>query len=148
MTLGHLDLVERALHLFERVTIAVAHNAHKRGLFGAPERVQLVRAAVAGLAEVEVVLLEGLVVDACEKLGADVIVRGVRSGTDFDYEVQMARTNKSMRPSVDTILLAPDARHAHISSSLVREIASLHGDASAFVPPNVARVLRERFRHA
>jgi pantetheine-phosphate adenylyltransferase len=144
VTLGHLDLVQRSLALFGRLTIAVAHNPGKSTLFGPEQRVELLREATQGLPGVEVVLIDGLVVQACEKLAADVIVRGVRSGTDFDYEVQMARTNRAMLPRIDTVLLAPSPAHAHISSTLVREIATLGGDASAFVPANVARALRER----
>jgi pantetheine-phosphate adenylyltransferase len=144
VTLGHLDLVQRALALFGRLTVAVAHNPGKSTLFGAEQRVELLREATKGLPRVEVVLIEGLVVHACEKLAADVIVRGVRSGTDFDYEVQMARTNREMLPRIDTVLLAPSPAHAHISSTLVREIVLLGGDASRFVPQCVARTLRER----
>src|SRR4051812_19040077 len=101
-TLGHLDLVRRALSLFGRVTVGVASNSEKRTLFNAEERIELVRAAVKGLAGVSVTTIPGLVVQACEDLSADVIVRGVRSTTDFDFEVQMARTNKSLLPRVDT----------------------------------------------
>jgi pantetheine-phosphate adenylyltransferase len=144
VTLGHLDVARRAVALFGQLAIAVAHNAGKSTLFGPEERVELLREATQDLTGVEVVLIDGLVVQACEKLGASVIVRGVRSGTDFDYEVQMARTNRSMLPRIDTVLLAPSPEHAHISSTLVREIATLGGDASAFVPPNVARALRDR----
>ena len=146
VTLGHLELIQRARALFARLTIAVAHNPGKSTLFGAEERVELLREATKGLSDVEVVLIDVLVVEACERLAADVIVRGVRSGTDFDYEVQMARTNRKMLARIDTVLLAPSPEHAHISSTLVREIAILGGDASMFVPPAVARALRERAR--
>lgn len=143
VTLGHLDLVERALALFGQLTIAVAHNPGKSTLFGLEARVELLREATRGMSGVEVVTIDGLVVQACQDLSAEVIVRGVRSGTDFDYEVQMARTNREMLPRIDTVLLAPSPQHAHISSTLVREIAMLGGDASAFVPPHVARALRD-----
>jgi pantetheine-phosphate adenylyltransferase len=144
VTRGHVDIVERARQLFGRVTIAVAHNPDKKTLFGPEERVELLREATRELGDVEVTLIDGLVVDACAKLGADVIVRGVRSGTDFDYEVDMARTNREMLPQVETILLAPSPAHAHVSSTLVRQILAMGGDASAFVPAGVARVLKER----
>jgi pantetheine-phosphate adenylyltransferase len=144
VTLGHLDLARRALTLFGRLTIAVAHNAGKHTFFGPEQRVELLREATRDWAGVAVVLIDGLVVQACRTLSADVIVRGVRSGTDFDYEVQMARTNREMLPEIDTVLLAPSPAHAHISSTLVREIALLGGDASAFVPAHVARALREQ----
>jgi pantetheine-phosphate adenylyltransferase len=144
VTRGHLDLVRRARQLFGRVTIAVAHNPEKKTLFGPEERVELLRGATRELADVEVTLIDGLVVDACAKLGADVIVRGVRSGTDYDVEVDMARTNREMLPRIETVLLAPSPEHAHVSSTLVRQILALGGDASAFVPAGVARALKER----
>lgn len=144
-TLGHLDLARRAQAMFGRVTIAVAANPDKKALFDARERVALARASTRGLPGIEVVQIDGLVVHACEALEADVIVRGVRSGTDFDFEVQMARCNREMLASVETVLLVPAPAHAHISSTLVRQIASMGGDASAFVPPAVADALRARF---
>jgi pantetheine-phosphate adenylyltransferase len=144
-TLGHLDLVTRTQALFGHVTLGVARNPEKQCVFSAEERAELVRGAVRGIAGVEVVLIPGLVVQACEDLGAEVIVRGVRSGTDFDFEVQMAHTNKALLPRIETVLLAPSPQHAHVSSTLVRQIASLGGDASALVPENVARALHARF---
>jgi pantetheine-phosphate adenylyltransferase len=144
VTLGHLDLVRRAQALFGHVTVAVAHHPDKPGLFSASERVRLFRGAVEGIPDVEVLEIEGLVVDAAARLACDVIVRGVRSGTDFDYEISMARTNRALLPGVDTVLLAPPPEYAHISASLVRQIARLGGDTSSFVPPNVLRALEER----
>jgi pantetheine-phosphate adenylyltransferase len=144
VTRGHLDLVRRARQLFARVTIAVAQNPEKKTLFGPEERAELLREATRELADVEVTLIDGLVVDACAKLGADVIIRGVRSGTDYDFEVDMARTNREMLPRIETVLLAPSPEHAHVSSTLVRQILALGGDASAFVPAGVARALKER----
>jgi len=142
VTLGHLDLVRRAQALFGRVSVAVAHNPEKPGLFSPAER--LFRAAVEGIPNVEVLEIEGLVVEAARRLGCDVIVRGVRSGTDFDYEISMARTNRALLPDVDTVLLAPPPEYAHISASLVRQIARLSGDVTSFVPANVLRALEER----
>jgi len=144
-TLGHLDLVGRACALFGRVTVAVAAHPDKQHLFGPGERLELCRAATAGLDGVEVRAVEGLLVRACEELGCDVIVRGLRSGTDFDYELQMARTNRDMLPRIDTVLLVPAPATAHVSSTLVRQIASMGGDVSPYVPDAVARALRERF---
>jgi pantetheine-phosphate adenylyltransferase len=143
-TLGHLDLVKRAHALFGRVTIGVAHNLDKKGLFTTEERIEMLRRAVHGQDGVEVRILRGLVVTACEELGATVIVRGTRNGTDFDFEVAMARTNRAMLPRIETVLLAPAPEFAHVSSSLVRQIALAGGDASQFVPPAVAEALRAR----
>lgn len=144
-TKGHLDLVARARALFGRVTVGVARNPEKHSLFSAEERADLVRGAVRGLPDVDVVLVPGLVVATCKELGCDVLVRGVRGGADFESEVQMARTNRALLPRIDTVLLAPAPEFAHVSSTLVRQVASLGGDASAFVPANVAAALRSRF---
>jgi pantetheine-phosphate adenylyltransferase len=144
-TLGHLDLLQRAVALFGRATVGVARNSEKHSLFDAEARAELVRGAVRGLAGVEVALVPGLVVQACEDLGADVIVRGVRGGSDLEFEIQMARTNRTLLPKVDTVLLAPAPAFSHVSSSLVRDIAAAGGDVSAFVPKNVADALRARF---
>ena len=144
-TLGHLDLVVRALALFGRVTIGVARHAEKRGLFMAEERVAMLSESLGGRREVEVRLIEGLVVEAARKFRCDVLVRGVRGGSDFDYEVAMARTNRELDGSIETVLLAPAPQFVHISSTLVRQIAELGGDVSSFVPAPVARELRARF---
>lgn len=144
VTLGHVDLVERALALFGRVTVAVAQNSEKAGLFTPEERVELLRRSLEGRAGITVVLAPGLVVDAAREHGCDVVVRGVRSGTDFDFEVAMARTNRDLRPALDTVLLAPAPRYAHVSSTFVRQIASMGGDPSPFVPAPVAAALHAR----
>ncbi len=142
-TLGHLDLLERALRLFGRVTVGVAFDPAKRTLFGVEQRMEMLREACAAFAGVEVVKVEGLVVDAARRLGATVLVRGVRGGADFDYEVAMARTNAELAPGIETILLAPAPRFAHVSSTLVRQIALAGGDAARFVPKSVAEALRK-----
>jgi pantetheine-phosphate adenylyltransferase len=142
-TLGHLDLVRRAQALFGRVTVGVAHDPAKHSRFSAAERVELVRQCVVGLSGVEVVQATGLVVDAARSCGADVLVRGVRSGTDFDYEMAMARTNRDLA-GLDTVLLVPQGDYAHVSSTLVRQIAAHGGDVARFVPPPVAAALARK----
>jgi len=144
-TLGHIDLVERAARLFARVTLGVADHATKQALFGVEERLSLLRATTAGIDNVAVARVEGLTVDACRRLGADAVLRGLRSGADFDYEAQMARTNRALAPAVDTVFLASSVELAHISSTLVRQIASLGGDCSKLVPPPVAAALARKF---
>ncbi|MEM7517277.1 MAG: pantetheine-phosphate adenylyltransferase, partial [Planctomycetota bacterium] len=124
--------------------VGVAHNPAKASVFQSEERVELLREATKHLAQVEIVLVPGLVVHACEELGCDVIVRGVRSGTDFDYELQMGRTNEELS-GIDTVLLIPAPGRAHISSTLVRQIAGLNGDVSNFVPENILTALRHRY---
>ncbi len=144
-TLGHLDLVRRAVLLFEEVTIAVAAHPTKASLFTVEERLELLRQATAEWPSVRVDHFDGLLVEGCRRLGADVIVRGVRSGTDFDYEVTMARANRMLHPGVDTVLLVPDTRLTHITGTLTRQVASMGGDVSGFVPPFVAEALAARF---
>lgn len=144
-TLGHLDLLERAARLFARVTVGLAGNDTKQVLFESEERFALLGASIAGLENVSVVRVEGLVIEACRALGADAVLRGLRSGSDFDYEAQMARTNRVLAPGVDTIFLASSPAVAHVSSTLVRQIARLGGDCSALVPPPVAAALARRF---
>lgn len=146
VSLGHLDLIERALRLAPRVVVGVAWNPDKHTYFTAEERMDLIRRATADLAGVEVVRIDGLVVDAARKLGIHVLVRGVRGGADFDFEVAMGRTNAELSPGIETVLLAPAPRFAHVSSSLVRQIALAGGDASRFVPPAVAEALRSRIQ--
>jgi len=145
-TLGHLDLIQRASALFGRVTVALADNAGKQTLFGVEERLELLRACTAGRENVVVARVDGLVVEACRRLEADAILRGLRSGADTDYEAQMARTNRTLAPGVDTVFLASSAAVAHISSTLVRQIARLGGDCTPFVPLPVAAALARRFR--
>ncbi len=143
-TLGHLDVLGRAAHLFDRVTVALADHPTKEALFPVDERLRLLEECVSGLDGVEVARWSGLVVDACEALGCDVIVRGVRCGSDFDYEAQLAGTNRTMRPGIDTVLLASAPEHAHVTSTLVRQIARMKGDTSALVPAPVEAALRAR----
>jgi pantetheine-phosphate adenylyltransferase len=144
-TLGHLDLVRRASALFGRVTVAVAINPDKRHLFSTEERVELAREACADLPGVSAFAVDGLVALAAHEHGCGVIVRGVRGAVDLDYEVPLMRTNRELAPGVDTILLVPDPATAHVSSTLVRQIAKMGGRVDSFVPPNVARALAERF---
>lgn len=142
VTFGHLDLIRRAAALFERVTVAVATHPTKRELLSLEERLALLAEVTAELERVSVTRLEGLVVEGCRQLGANVIVRGARSALDFDYEAQMARANRALHGAVDTVLLPSSPEHVHVSSTLARQVAEMGGDLSAFVPPAVARMLR------
>jgi len=145
ITLGHLDLIERASRLFERLTVLVAAHPSKQHLFDLERRLELVSTATHSLAGVTVAATQGLLVDACQEHAADVVIRGVRGGGDLEYEVQMANTNRAMRSSMDTLFLAPAPEHAFVSSTLVRQIASMGGDVSSFVPPVVLEALRQHF---
>ncbi len=140
-TLGHLDLVQRASRLFERVTVALAEHPTKTPTLSFEERQRLLEECTREFDGVQVVRLEGLVVDAAARLGCDVLLRGVRCGTDFDYESQMAGTNRALAPNLDTVLLSTAPAFSHITGTLVRQIAAMGGDTSSLVPAPVALVL-------
>jgi pantetheine-phosphate adenylyltransferase len=144
VTLGHLDVLRRAAALFARVTVAVARNPRKSELLDLERRMELLREVTRDLPNVAVVALEGLVAPGARRLGAGVIVRGARHAGDFEYEAQMARCNGLLAPGVETLILVSAPEHAHISSTLVREIAGCGGALEAFVPPAVARALARR----
>ncbi len=145
VTLGHVDLVERASRLFGHLTIIVAAHHDKRHILTVEERVDLLEKATAGLENVDVVARDGLLVDTARELGASAIVRGVRSAADLEYERQLALTNRAMDPDLDTVLLLSSSEHAHVSSTLVRQIARLGGDIQPFVPIAVVSALAGRF---
>ena len=144
VTFGHLDLVRRAAAMFERVTVAVGVNPGKRELLALEQRLDLLRATTSDLPGVTVTELSGLVITGCRELGAGTILRGARTSADFQYEAQMARSNRAMAPELDTVVLASSPEHVHISSTLVRQVAEHGGDLSPFVPPAVASLLGAR----
>ena len=146
LTLGHIDVIERARLLFDRVMVAVGAHPKKKPLFSAEERVELIKACVAHLDGVEVSSFTGLTVDYCQELGAVAMVRGLRASTDFDSEFQLGLANQDLNPNLQTVFLLPDLRHQFISSSLVRELALFGGDADRYVKPVVAEALRERIQ--
>jgi pantetheine-phosphate adenylyltransferase len=145
VTLGHLDVLARARSLFQQVTVAVATHHEKHQLFDLDARVALLRECVVGEG-VDVIALDGLLVDGCRRLGARVVVRGVRSAVDLEYERQMALTNRALAPELETVFLLPAPEHANVASTLVRQIARMGGDVSPFVPPPVVAALAARFR--
>jgi pantetheine-phosphate adenylyltransferase len=143
ITNGHVDIVRRAALLFDRVIVAVADSPRKGPLFALEARCGLVRAACEGLSGVEVRSFTGLLADEYGALGIDVVVKGLRSVADFEYEFQQAQANRRLNANFETVLFMPSDRNTCISSSLVREIFSLGGDVRDFVPANVARALEE-----
>ena len=143
-TNGHLDLVERAGLLFDRVVVAVAVNAAKSPIFTMQERCELMRQSCAKLEHVEVVAIDGLLVDSLNQFGADAILRGLRAFSDFEYELQMALLNRNLRKNCETIFMMPTLKNSFVSSTLVKEVARLHGDFEPYVPPPVAAALREK----
>jgi pantetheine-phosphate adenylyltransferase len=147
LTRGHEDIVRRALNFVDRVIVAVAHRRTqpKAGLFTIPERLELVQAVFADEPRVEATAFDGLLVHFARNRGAGLIVRGLRAISDFEYEFQMALMNRTLWPAAETIFLAPDTQHSFLSSSLVREIASLNGDVEQFVAPPVLAALQRKF---
>jgi pantetheine-phosphate adenylyltransferase len=145
VTLGHLDIIRRGTTLFDRLIVAVASNPDKQPLFTTEERTVLLRDAVADLKNVAVDSYEGLTVEFVRRHGASVILRGLRQHSDFEYEYQLALTNRTIA-EVETVFVMADERVAYISSRLVREVASLGGDVSALVPPTVLAALTHRLR--
>lgn len=145
ITNGHLDLVVRASRLYQEVIVAVAVNIGKAPLFSLEERVALTKAVTAEHANIRVVGFDTLLVDCAKKHGANVILRGLRAVSDFEYEFQLAGMNRHLAPQLETIFLTPAERYAFISSSMIREIARLNGDVSCFVPEIVRQSLIKKF---
>ncbi|RLA29017.1 MAG: pantetheine-phosphate adenylyltransferase [Gammaproteobacteria bacterium] len=144
ITLGHEDLVRRAGRLFDKVVVAIAANPSKEPMFTLDERVGLARTAMADFKNVEVTGYEGLTVDFAREHNLQVIVRGLRAISDFEYEFQLANMNRHLTDEVETAFLTPTETYTYISSSLVREICTLGGDISEFVSPGVKTALMER----
>jgi pantetheine-phosphate adenylyltransferase len=146
-TNGHLDVVERALGIFDRLIIGVLANPDKRSpLFSAEERVDLIRQSLEGEQRVEVESFEGLTVDFARSRGAQTLVKGLRAYSDFDAELQQALMNRKLAPDVHTIFLMSSFAHIFVSSSILKDIASHGRDVGEFVPPVVAQRLKEKFR--
>ena len=147
ITKGHLDIIRRALGVFDEIVVAVAHNPDKEtGLFNASDRVAMIRTAVADVSErVSVDAFSGLLVEYCEQVHATAIIRGLRAVSDFEYEFQMAMMNRHLNNRVETYFMTASEAYFYTASRLVKEVASLGGDVSALVPPVVHRALVERF---
>ncbi|MBT9259696.1 MAG: pantetheine-phosphate adenylyltransferase [Clostridiales bacterium] len=148
ITLGHLDIIERASRIFDRCIVAVFPNLAKKPLFSVEERVEMVREAVAHLPNVEVEASQELLADFAKKRGVTAIVKGLRAVSDYEYEVQMAQMNYRLAPEVETLFLVARGEHAFLSSSIVKEVARFHGNVDDLVPPNVARALKVKFSPA
>jgi len=144
ITNGHIDVVERSLRFLDRIIIAVANNPAKRSLFTVQERVALIRSVFRGRGEIEVTSFSGLLVDFLDRVGVSFVIRGLRAVSDFEYEFQMALTNRKLRPASDTLFLMPGQQYFYVSSSVVKQIAALGGSVSCFVPPQVERALRRK----
>ena len=139
VTNGHLDVITRGANLFDRVIVGVLHNSAKSPLFSVEERVKILEEATADLKNVEIVSFSGLSVEFARKCNAKVIIRGLRAITDFEYELQMAQTNRVLAPDIDTMFLTTSLEYAYLSSTTVKEVATFGGDISKFVPEFVRR---------
>lgn len=143
-TYGHLDIIKRASISFDRVIVGVLHNSAKSPLFSVEERVNILEKATLDIPNVEVKPFEGLSVNFARENHAQVIIRGLRAVTDFEYELQMAQTNHKLEPSVETVFLTTSLEYSYLSSTIVKEVAFYHGDISKFVPDVVRERIREK----
>ena len=146
ITLGHVDIATRAAAIFDKVIVSVYTTPSKNILFSTEERVSLCREAVQDLPNVEVIEFSGLVVECARELGASVIVRGLRSGSDFEYEFEMTYMNKKLAPDVEVVCLIASLPYQYVSSSLLKEVAGLGGDIKTLVPPHVLESVKMKMR--
>lgn len=146
VTNGHIDLINRAHEIFSDVIVAVAHNPHKKPVFSVAERMAMLKKAVAGMEGVTVTHFDGLVVDFAHKNKAKVLIRGLRMISDFEYEFQMALTNRKFSSDIETIFLMPHESYSYLSAKLIKEAAELGADLSSFVPDFVGAALKKKLR--
>ncbi|MCK5214015.1 MAG: pantetheine-phosphate adenylyltransferase [Candidatus Omnitrophica bacterium] len=146
VTFGHIDLMERATKMYDKVIVAVAHNLHKKPLFSTEERLEMMTEVTKGIEGVEVESFDGLVIDYARKKDINVIIRGVRMISDFEYEFQMALTNRRLDQNIETVFLMPSENFSFLSSTLLKEAAALGADLSSFMPSFLAERLRERLQ--
>ena len=145
ITLGHLDVLNRASLIFDRVIIGVAHNLSKSPTLSLEERTRLIEENLKDLPNIEIQSFDGLVVDFAKQIGAVALIRGLRAVSDFEYELQMAQMNRNLDESIETLFLMPNEAYTFISSTLIKQVAIYGGDISNFVPPNVYEALKEHF---
>lgn len=145
VTFGHLDIIKRALLLFDELYVLIAINSEKDALFGIDERLHMMKKALGGLKGVKVETYGGLTVNYAKAKKAKTLIRGLRATSDFDYEFQMAITNRKLAPKIDTVFLMPSEAHFYISSRLIKEIAILGGDISTYVPSFISRMIMAKY---
>ncbi len=146
VTLGHMDIIERTARMMDHVVVGVLQNSSKTPLFSVEERVEMLKKGTSFLDNVEIRAFNGLLVDFVHDCGANVIVRGLRAITDFEYELQMAHTNRVMAPDIDTIFLTTNLNYSYVSSTIVKEIASFDGNLEAFLHPDIADMVKRKAR--
>tara|TARA_Y100000589_G_C27185315_1_gene642394 strand:- start:2899 stop:3372 length:474 start_codon:yes stop_codon:yes gene_type:complete len=146
LTNGHLDLISRSERIFGNVIVAVLENTSKKPTFSLKKRIEQIRSSVDKFNNVQVISFNGLTVDCARKFNADLILRGLRAMSDFEYELQIAHTNRSLNKSIETIFLSTDTNFSFLSSSLVKEVAKFNGEIKHMVPPSVEEDLRNYFK--
>lgn len=146
ITLGHLDIIERSVSIFEEVVVAVGRNIGKQPMFSVEERIEMIEKTTAHLSNVRVSHFDGLIVDYARKMDARAMIRGLRAMSDFEFEFQMALVNRTLHPDLVQVFLMPHEAYTHLNSTIVREVSSFGGDISSFVTPYVAKVLLKKFR--
>lgn len=146
ITNGHLDLIKRALELFDELVVAIAENPEKHPLFTLEERLEMVKATVASLSGVKVMTFAGLTAELTTKAGAVAILRGLRAVSDFEFEFQIALMNRRLAPKAETVFLMPSEQFTYLSSNVIKDVARHSGDITAFVPPIVAQKLKAKFK--
>lgn len=145
VTYGHLDIVKRAVELFDEIIVTVAVNPTKNQLFSTEERVMMLKESLKDYDRVKVDSFDGLLVEHAKQVGATGIIRGLRQISDFEFEFQMALMNRKLAPDISTIFLMPHEKYTYLNSTVIRNLASLHADVSDFVPPNVHEALKKKF---
>ncbi len=143
-TNGHLNIIERGVKVFDQIIVAVAHNTNKRTVFTVDERVEIINEIFSGREEVKVDYFEGLLVEYIKKMGTNIVLRGMRTVSDFEFEMQMALANKTLSDELETVFMVTDSEFSHISSSVIKEVISLNGTAPHMVPEVVEKRLREK----
>jgi len=146
ITNGHIDVIKRASRIFDQVTIAVSQNINKQSFLSEKEKIEAINLSLEGLKNVEVIAFDSLLVDFAKKINAQIILRGLRAVSDFEYEFQLAGMNKHLDKNIETFFLTPSEEFSNISSSLVREILMLGGDISSFVPQKVEKILLSKLK--
>ncbi|MCR5054479.1 MAG: pantetheine-phosphate adenylyltransferase [Lachnospiraceae bacterium] len=146
ITNGHLDIIERAAKVFDELNIAILYNSQKNSLFSLEERVSMIKELTKEYSNVTVGSFQGLMVDYAKSIGANIVVRGLRAVTDFEYELQIAQTNKVEYPDVETVFFTSALNYSYLSSTVVREFASYGGDISQFVPKEIIPLIRDKYK--
>lgn len=144
ITNGHLDIICRASKIFDELYIGVSYNPNKKGLFTFEERVKLIESCTSHLSNIKIVSFDGLLVKYCEENGIETLVRGIRSGQDIEYELQMAHMNKELSPNIETVILPTSTKYSFISSSLIKEVLTFDADIKNLVPEEVLKELKEK----